>query len=319
MDIDFHYYITYILAEKAGFGPMESRTIAYSSQYVDNNDKQYVINKNREDAYQNYISQTMNILKPKREHLRIYPCFHFLPGEYRSTSARRADNKIHVLNTTPNSKNANKLIDEALRTDNLYRIGIATHCYVDTWAHQNFVGCEDRFNELMGILETFIPNIGHADAFHNPDRTYLIWKDKRRVTANRKIHNKQRFLEAAKNTFVKYSRHVDRRVKKQYLEERWNALKSKLTWAMGKERRNEGGGRKERIGRYQSIARDMRQYRKVTWFDQAVKLKGLRKKAGFNNSNWYKFQEAVKEHQRSAIELLKPRFEQIGFLELENF
>jgi hypothetical protein len=319
MDIEFHYYITHILAEKAGFGPEASQTIAYSSQYVDNNDRQYTLDKGKEDEYQNYISQTMDILKPKKEHLRIYPCFHFVPGEYESYHSKRKDGRTHPLNTTPNSKNSNVLMDRALKTDNLYRLGIATHCYADTWAHQNFVGCDDKFNELMGILEIFIPNIGHADALHKPDRPYLIWEDQRLLSANRKIHNKHRFLEAAKNIFAKYAKHVDKRIKKRDIDKGWSVLEPKLIWAMGKERKNEGGGRKERIGRYQSIARDMKLYRKDTWFKQAIETKRLRKKTTFNNSHWYKFQEAVKEHQKTAIELLKQRFEQIGFVEIENF
>ena len=37
MEKDFHFYVTYALAETAGFSPEESHIIAYSSQYVDDN------------------------------------------------------------------------------------------------------------------------------------------------------------------------------------------------------------------------------------------------------------------------------------------
>jgi len=73
MNIEFHYYITYILAVKARFGPEEAQTIAYSSQYVDDNNQKYTLDKNKPDEYQNYISQTLNILKPKCELIRIHP------------------------------------------------------------------------------------------------------------------------------------------------------------------------------------------------------------------------------------------------------
>jgi hypothetical protein len=36
-----------------------------------------------EVPYKNYISQTMDITKPKEELLRIYPFFHFFPGSKR--------------------------------------------------------------------------------------------------------------------------------------------------------------------------------------------------------------------------------------------
>jgi hypothetical protein len=45
MNIDFHYYLTYLLAERAGFdrkiksGETEAEIIAYSSQYVDDNNE----------------------------------------------------------------------------------------------------------------------------------------------------------------------------------------------------------------------------------------------------------------------------------------
>jgi hypothetical protein len=36
MDIEFHYYMTYITALRAGFRVDDAYTIAYSSQYDDN-------------------------------------------------------------------------------------------------------------------------------------------------------------------------------------------------------------------------------------------------------------------------------------------
>ncbi len=42
MEKDFHYYVTYALANKAGFSNDDSSIIAYASQYVDdNNEHQY--------------------------------------------------------------------------------------------------------------------------------------------------------------------------------------------------------------------------------------------------------------------------------------
>ena len=56
----------------------------------------------KDDApYRNHFSQTMNILKPKDQLMRIYPIFHFVPGEPDAPSARRRDGKMHILNTTP--------------------------------------------------------------------------------------------------------------------------------------------------------------------------------------------------------------------------
>ena len=60
--------------------------------------------RSNDNVYQNYISQTMNILKPKRKLMRIYPVFHFVPDEPMSESACRCDGKMHLLNTTPGNE-----------------------------------------------------------------------------------------------------------------------------------------------------------------------------------------------------------------------
>lgn len=332
MDIEFHYYITYVLAVKAGFGAQDAWMLAYSSQYVDDNDKIHLIDKGKPSEYQNYLSQTMDITKPQSERLRIYPCFHFVPGEEDYPLARRKDKKTHPLNTTPNSPNANKLMDEALQTDNLYRIGIATHAFADTWAHQNFVGCEHKFNARKGFWEQIIPNIGHADAKHLPDIPFLIWNDER-LAEGVQIYNKQRFLEAAYYIFVKYCRYTDRTIRDEHLAERWELLRQQLDEAIGKDSKKNYDQRNERIGRIKAIA-DIAKYDWKTWLYQAVGTvpvmqttgHGDRRpdiayvwKVGYLSSPWYLFQEAVKAHQKFAIALLKPRFDRIGFADLENF
>lgn len=38
MDMEFHYYITYLIAVRAGFSTTESSNPAYSSQFLDDND-----------------------------------------------------------------------------------------------------------------------------------------------------------------------------------------------------------------------------------------------------------------------------------------
>jgi hypothetical protein len=326
MDIEFHYYVTYILASKAGFGPADAQTIAYASQYVDDNKKRLTIRGNRRDKYQNFISQTLNILKPKHELIRIHPCFHFFPGDYckHNDLIKRRDGLLHIMTTTPNSKNVNELMDIAFKSGNLYRIGIATHCYVDSWAHQNFAGYDHKFNSMRGVIEMVAPDIGHADAGHNPDIINRIWMDKRLVIGNRLIHNKKRCLEAAKHLFAKYKKYIDPKGKKRNIDNAWNDLHRRLSRAIGKETKAGSGGRSNRINNYLSIARDMNRYRKNAWFSKAIRKTGLlgdilRKKEGFSNSHWFRFQEAVQDHQKAAIDLLDTRFKQIGFMNMKDF
>ncbi len=302
MDIEFHYYVTYILAKEAGFSQADSKIIAYASQYTDDNNKVLSIGMSETGIYNNCISQTMDILKPQRERLEIYPCFHFFPGDCTVASTARNDGKTHIYNTTPNSRNVNILIDEALNAGDMYWIGICTHCYADTWAHQNFVGAEDVFNSLGKIT----PNIGHADAGYNPDIPNLIWEDVRLISTNRMIDNKRRFIEAAKNIYHKFITHIDSKILDATKKSKWETLENKIIDAIGESSETQDRLNKNRIKRYAEIA-PVAEYNENEWFDEAVERKSLfalHKKSGFENSHWYKFQEAVKRHHQAAQRII---------------
>lgn len=331
MDIEFHYYITYLIAVKAGFSVTEATTIAHSSQYIDDNDIRFEIDKGKSTAYRNYISQTMNILKPKMKLMRIYPIFHFIPGDPKAKTAWRKDGKLHWLNTTPNSDNANRIIDMALVSGDLHRIGIAAHGYVDTWAHQNFTGYYDEFNAMAGTLNQAIPNIGHADARHNPDWPALVWKDTRLL--NERVDNKVRFLEAAGHLYRKFIQFVDPSVSDESIVITQHELITDLDKNIGG--CDQANARTtERIGRYEMASLKacyggsrITPYDSESWFEEVVNenVRGLRDKSDFSltrwdpftdiytwkdastykKSDWYKFQEAVKAHQLETWEVLE--------------
>lgn len=332
MDIEFHYHITYVLARKAGFDQSEAWIIAYASQYVDDNTGAFTIQAEKPSAnYKNYITQTLDITKPGNRLLRIHTCFHFLPGDYIEHHARvkRNDGLVHVLTTTPDSRNARWLMDEAFKSRSLYRIGIATHGYADTWAHQNFLGYRHAFNGMKGLIEKAIPNIGHADAFHKPDIPYLIWQDKRLAAANRAIENKERFLEAAREIFSRFCKYNNTKLNDKQIQRKWIRHREGISQAIGREHNRQVNGRKTRIQRYKELVEEMPAYSRKDWFQEAVEVKRspggfgnrndernrphteYRQKPGFLSSHWFKFQEAVKEHQRVALERLKPVLEQV--------
>jgi len=328
MDIEFHYYITCIIARRAGFRPEDAHIIAYSSQYTDDNDTVYSIDQDGPNAYSNYISQTMNILKPQKELMRIYPVFHFMPGtldEIAGDSARRRDGKLHLMNVIPDNMDSKKCLSAAFDSQNLYRVGIATHMYADTFAHQNFVGFEDGFNDMKGLLESLIPSIGHADAKHQPDLPALIWEDERLVPSHTEIDNKKRFLEAASCLFDFYSSYLK-------ISQNKESVIKEIDEAIG----DYGGTEEDRIERYKAlIGTDYQEYDKKSWFNDAVVLVSkdipytgdgdtvprseaqLAWNENFKETHWLKFQEAVKTHQRYALETaVAPIFK---VMEFENF
>ena len=335
MDIEFHYWITGILARQAGFTEEEAKTIAYTSQYVDENDVSVMV-KDREskDKYVNFITQTFNILKPKTELLRIYPIYHFIPGHPEAPSARRRDGKMHLFNTTPNNVFANEILKAAFAAEEdvrLYRIGIATHGYADSWAHQNFTGWHENFN-AVGLNP--IPNIGHADAQHHPDWVGHRWLDDRLVDGE--INNNHRFLSASKELFRQFCDHLVS-VEKYSQKDRpkWPKVQKLLAGALGPvSSGDENYGKEERVSSYKRLAPWLPEFDEAEWFDEAIdtEVKGFRdSKKGLlagltifedeywwmkdkdkKTTHWYNFQRAVKQHERFAIRLLSPYFDQIG-------
>jgi hypothetical protein len=328
MDIEYHYYITGIIARRAGFSDDEAFKIAYCSQYTDDNNVTCEVYSPGGGVYESYISQTLNILKPKRELLRIHPCFHFFPGteeEILRSSLPRKDGKLHLFNTVPDNSNAKGLMEAAFQSRDLYRIGIATHTYADTFAHQNFVGADEVFNAMKGVLEVLTPNVGHADARHAPDWPALVWKDDRIIAKSSRIDNRERFLEASGRIFTMYRLFLDPGCTKARLARDKSSMLKDLDAAIGgKDRKNEK--RKTRVKRYRRLMGDgIGEYKKRSWFNKAVRknykdvLRGEYtyewKQEDYEHSDWYNFQEAVKTHQKTAMAILKPLFERTELVE----
>lgn len=327
MDIEFHYYITFILARKAGFSADESYRIAYSSQYTDDNTYHYFVNFNDGSHYLNDVSQTLDITKPSPKRQKIYPLFHFIPGGEECAGLSQFDGApYHEFTTIPDSRNAQVLLGAALASGNLYRIGIAVHAYADTWAHQNFVGFEHKLNGKGG-LGRLIPNIGHADYMHEPDMVHNSWKDMRLRKEFSHIENDQRFLDAARAVFAKLwkcRRPPDnmRTALKKYDDLQ---LERQLRDAMD-ETFFLGPSEMVRIKAYKKICRELDEetygYDPKKWRHAAVEKLGLETdifdrywaKEDFFQSDWYHFQGAVKAHRKRALKRLKPLYAGAGLL-----
>jgi len=212
MEKDFHFYVTYALANKAGFSSDESYIIAYASQYVDdNNESQYPRKdgppqfpfgiKTNGGFYRPIMTQSMSVKSLVYEIQKfVYVPFHFLPGD-NIRSIKGVHNKY---STTPDSQNARKLLKTALKTCDLYRIGIAIHTFADTWSHQNFTGYEEDWNSVFHWRNPFRSlalNIGHADVGHLPDEISTTWNDYRFDKPYRKRNNQKIAIQACKRIF----------------------------------------------------------------------------------------------------------------------
>ncbi len=332
MNIEFHYYLTKLLALEAGFDRSESEIIAYSSQFVDDNKQQFQIETPEGEIYENYISQTYDITKPEKKLMRIYLLFHFMPGDVTSSRLHRRDGKMHVLMTSPANSHAQEIFFEMTKKDNPYALGIAAHMYSDTVSHQNFVGTFDEINALKGLWERLTPNIGHADAGYKPDIPNLIWEDPRLVPKNSLINNAERVSYAANKLYTNF-------LDLTMAENNWGEVKQKVSALFKKsitekQIRQYPGQKEKRILLIRELLAEHNadsEYDQYKWFrdaiDQDVKFLDDRKikfdpikdkftfKKNFMNSNWYKFQEAIKDYQKISTFKLRPILEQLEIRE----
>jgi hypothetical protein len=128
----------------------------------------------------------------------VYLPFHFFPGNNNSGRGR-LDGKNNPLNCTANSPGVKELLIKALKTRNLYRVGIGLHTFADSWAHQNFSGTLEDWNIFSEDYP--IPSIGHAHALKTPDDITADWVDPRLTAANNRIRNRDRFILAARKIY----------------------------------------------------------------------------------------------------------------------
>ena len=225
-----------------------------------------------------------------------------MPGDKEVNNNRR-DDKEHSLKTTKNSELANIILEQALNSKNLYWIGVASHAYADSWAHQNFVGTLSDFNAFPeGVLS---PNIAHCDAFDKPDLVGLIWEDPR--LKRKKVNNVDRFLDTSEkliNWYRKYTNNIHSDI---------DGVLSELKKIMMNNGKNSYFDVKRlennRIKQYDNLAKkltsfDILKYDKNKWYNEAVKLMNNGKShwndEQYKRYDWYQFQEAVKLHYKSV-------------------
>jgi len=305
MEKDFHYYITYSIAKLTGYDKAD--IIAYSSQFVDdNNEGQFTIDKEesffpeRIPANGGYYYPIMTqSLSPKSLDTYIqkyvYIPFHFLPGD----NNVEINGKKNPLSTTPDSRNARKVLNAAMKRGDPYQIGIALHTFADTWSHQNFTGLRESWNAVYpwyNVFKSIVPNIGHAEAGHSPDVISEDWIDYR---IDKKIDNRERAFSAVAEIYKamreqsgKGAQWAD--VEKDYAEIintfSYNARIEKVAALL----RNKGLG-------------EIDKYCKDDWIDAALDKSdaGVTMNPDFINSHWYKFHQAAKVHFATVMDLIK--------------
>lgn len=303
MEKDFHYHLTYAAARLAGLP--EPQTIAYASQFVDdNNEGQFSIDGNDvlfpeqlQSGGGHYYPVMTQSLSPKSLNLYVqryvYIPFHFLPGD----NTAEIDGKRNPLCTTPNSANAKIILKRALRSANPYQTGIALHTFADTWSHQNFTGLNEGWNSVYpwyNIFKSIAPNIGHAEAGHSPDVVCESWTDHRLKGNGRKIDNRQRALDALKAMYEALRKFTGR-------GPAWDEVRGEFRKIIEIESYD------ERIRQTSDLAGGTPVYSQNDWIGKALAQDGPEAviKPGFENTDWYRFHQAAKTHLAWVAELTR--------------
>lgn len=150
MQIDMHYHGTYCLARAAGIDQPSATTIAYSTQFVDDNVAASV--DDHDDGSQLYAIPTahhaLDISNREAADQRyIWVPFHFIPGAVGNSFTEqlicRKDSPI------ARAMVANH-VSQSHQPYVLPLLGIGTHVYQDTFAHYGFSGVSSRRNKING-------------------------------------------------------------------------------------------------------------------------------------------------------------------------
>lgn len=273
------------------------------------------------------MSQIKDITKPEKNNLRIQLLHHYLPGDPTSPKVRRKDGKMHLLMTSPASIHAQEIFFDSTRAENLYALGIASHMLSDTFSHQNFIGTSDEMNCMKGPEEKLFATIGHADALYKPDIPNLIWHDPRLIDKYMTVDNSERFLFAANKLYGNY-------IFMTSFPNKWSKVKHNLAELI-QPTINEDQleivpmQQEERIKNLKKLIAEFdadADYKPFAWLKSAVNEKKdlpdtfngdtfenipLTFKEKFAKSNWYRFQESLKDYQKLATSKLRPILEDL--------
>ncbi|MEE8441193.1 MAG: DUF6765 family protein [Spirochaetia bacterium] len=284
MNTLFHYYTVHYLAEQAGFSAEDAAVISYSSQYLDNALVRYAVETD-DGVYETVATHHFGFWDKSRE-WSVWIPFHFFPagpegnssekrvdqgGSTGPVATRRVDGETNPLNVVANSGRVKRLLLDALRSRDLYQVGIALHTYADSWAHQNFSGKSEDWNRLEPSSP--LPPIGHAQKLRDPDQIDSVWKDSRIAGSQRTIDSRKRILDAAGRVYRYLATYNGRSFADEEL------VLGNLERLFGPPGRK---GTEERVADF-VIECSMAEYRRTQWRQEAFTGEGANLDPGFGN------------------------------------
>lgn len=211
MRLDAHYYGILAFARACGFNKEKALLIAYASQYVDDANIDHIMIKgnpgnikydlidNKPSFFNVSTSSFSNSLEAFNccTMIRNTCAFHFIPGCKGVSFVKklRCDEKSPIMLG---------VLNETLGQEDLIKLGVVLHGFLDTFSHQGFSGLLSKVNDIQKctvlsttpwfitdkisyilkgliradfekLLDMVVPAYGHAQAGIYPDLPYLSW------------------------------------------------------------------------------------------------------------------------------------------------
>ncbi|MEY4764951.1 MAG: hypothetical protein RI907_1624 [Pseudomonadota bacterium] len=242
MQIDFHHAVTYVVARLGGLSAADATIVAHASQYVDDATHDGPIRFATGERYVRASSahKTLEFFDnaDTNDNRQVWLPFHFLPGNQVPPKVAASKAFMHRIMCKPGSDVAFEMMRDCVRDQGtpfaLHRLGVALHTFVDTWAHQQFVGTICDLNRVKDLhvhpdaaykdhhvyddltgpaqhIEQYLAShmpLGHAGALTLPDLPFLKWRFKRANGEVVERDNPTDFLTAARAAFNVVRRYV---------------------------------------------------------------------------------------------------------------
>jgi len=356
VQIDFHHAVTYVACRLAGISAPEATTIAHAAQYVDDATVDGPLTFTTGERYVRVTSahKTLDIQAnaDQADNRLVWVPFHFLPGNENPQGVKGEEAFLQRMMCKPDSAVARAMVSDCVQRKNLafalHRFGVALHTYVDTWAHQQFVGIVCDLNRLAEVeigaelaavnqqvyddltngtsrLQQFIAGhlpVGHAAALTCPDMPFLKWSFRRKNGEQVVRDNPSDFLAAARGAYNMARRYLagDPSLSDQELPAPDRGTIDRLlrgTVVIRGEDRHPIWLRAIREGQFSFGPED------VSYVDQGPgswKMRALNRdpddesdvefefQESFLTSDWKRFHDAVQYHRLFIVHELLPRF-----------
>lgn len=150
MQVDMHYYGTYVLARVAGVKTESARTIAYAAQFVDNSTAREI--DDHDDGGKiiavptaHHVGSIRN--RDKNDQRFIWVPFHFFPG---GEGVSWTDKLICHKDSDMAREMVSHHLSQCTRPYALELMGLTAHVYADTFSHYGFSGVSSRRNRVKG-------------------------------------------------------------------------------------------------------------------------------------------------------------------------